>query len=207
MKVLLVHGSHDSREWTKTTGDRSVIRTFADAVVNLGHELVTGWDWSAAVGGIIPFTRADLNIWSVSGEVLANMVAPIRCRHCAIPGKDLAIIAWSHGRQPVRYALEAGLRAHTVIFVSGPIRRDVARETPRCYDRVSDRIVSLHGDWHDRWQIWGALFDGRLGIRRNDPHPQVTNVRYAGGHGDLIHDPPRFAEVLRYLPPAAGRPD
>lgn len=200
MRVLLVQGTwgDDDHWWTLTEGGT----TFADAVVAAGHTLVGAdgarrYVWSTELGGL-GFGDSDLKGWRAAGRHLYDYYVPPLAPHCAPPVDDLVIVSHSHGRQVVRFALQNGLRAHTVIFVSGPVRKDVDRATPDAYAHVG-HVIELNGGKADRMQWLGSLFDGHFGIRRTDKAASVHTTYKDAGHSDLLTNPAFYSRVLDHI--------
>lgn len=195
MNVMLVQGTwSDDANWWK----QDVPGNFADAVKRAGHTLVNGrpFIWSTELAGVNPFSSADLRAWRGAGRHLWDRLAPPLCTGIKIP--DLCIIAHSHGRQVVKYACHYGLTVDRVILVSGPIRKDVDRETPNARRNIG-RLVCLHGGQKDRMQIYGGLFDGFVGRRRDDPDANVNESYADSGHSTFLNDPAQFIRVIKHL--------
>lgn len=195
--VLLVQGTwgDDDRWWRRSDEGN----TFADAVVAAGHHLIAPpgrqYEWSTDLGGIMPGNR-DLNVWRGAGRYLHDHLDPPLCPFGAI--EDVTIIAHSHGRGPVKFACHEGLWVPTVIFVSGPIRKDVDREAAGARENIG-RLICLNGGRKDRWQWIGTLFDGRFGIERQDPEADVWETYKDADHSSLLRDPKQFHRVLQHI--------
>jgi hypothetical protein len=157
--VLLVQGTwgDDDKWWKPGNG------SFADAVVAAGHTLVNGrpFEWSCDIGGI-GFGQRDLRAWIGCGNHLYDRLDPPQGNRVCDPA-DLVIIGHSHARQGIRFALHLGLRADTVIFVCGPIRKDVDALTTGAR-RNCRRMIQINGGKGDHWRRIGGWFDGRLGV-------------------------------------------
>lgn len=198
MNVLLVQGTWgDTQTWWKRGSGG-----FADAVVAAGHTLIDTprpFEWSTGLGGVELFTERDLTGWKGGGRHLHDYADWYTCRS---GGQKIdAIIAHSHGRQVVRYALQWGLTVPLVILVSGPIRQDVNTETPNAYDPTRvQRVVCLHGGEGDKFQWYGELGDGHLGIVRDDPSPRAENKGYPDAdHSSMLYTPAQFGRVIGEL--------
>jgi hypothetical protein len=197
MKVMLVQGtwSRDDDWWVDRPG------TFAEAVRLAGHTLVNGrpFYWDTELGGI-GFGNKDLWGWEAAGLHLWDRLDPPYCKSagCRIIPSDLCIIAHSHGRQAVKFACHLGLAAAKVIFVSGPVRKDVDEATPNARARIG-QLVCINGGWRDRWQVRGALFDGFRGIIRRDPQADIHETFKDADHSSFLNDPKQFDYVLRYI--------
>ena len=195
MKVLLVQGTWggDDPWWVPRVGD------FAKAVEAAGHEVINGrpFNWEGGLGGIVPFTSADLLIWKGAGRYLREYLDPRRALSPYVP-EETAIIAHSHGRQVVKYACHLGLRVQKVILVSGPVRHDVDERTFGARANMGS-LVCINGGKRDRMQIFGGLFDGHWGIHRQDPEATIYEQFPDADHGSFLTDPRHFDYVLRYL--------
>lgn len=194
---MLVQGTWgDNDQWwlPDTPGN------FAAAVKAAGHRVINGrpFNWHGALGGVTPFTDRDLLVWRGAGSHLYDRLDPPGCPASKIP--DLAIVAHSHGRQVVLEALQQGLVAQLVIFVSGPIRKDVDKETSDARGNIEGRFICLHGGKRDYMQILGGLFDSKVGWRREDPRAENEAFPDAT-HSSLLTDPAQFERVLKYLKP------
>lgn len=192
--VILVQGTWgDDDQWWRASVDDS----FAQAVIAAGHRLINGkraFNWSGPLGGIGP-GNSDLLGWRGAGNHLYDRVDPPE--HPEDKPRKLVIIAHSHGRQVVKEALQAGLTADIIIFVSGPIRKDVDAETPLFRSRVR-KFVCLHGGKRDYMQVLGQLFDGRVGWKREDP--SAINESFPdAGHSDLLTNPAFYHRVLKHI--------
>ena len=84
-------------------------------------------------------------------------------------------------------------------MVSGPLRKDVDRETPLARGRIG-RLVCLHGGKGDYMQRLGGLFDGRMQWDRNDSTADINEGFDDATHSSLLTDPAQFDRVLRHIP-------
>lgn len=113
-----------------------------------------------------------------------------------VPYESRRLIAHSHGGNVALCAAAAGLRIHTLITVSTPVRKDMMA--------IAERAVPNIGVWwhvasdrSDAVQWLGELFDGAFGIVREHPLAH-RNVRVkAVGHSRLLEDPAVFSEWER----------
>lgn len=197
-RVLLVQGTWGDDDFWWRLGANS----FADALIARGHTLVGRqhnrfFIWSTELGGI-GFGNNDLRGWRAAGRHLYDYVVPPLAPECAGSADDLVLIAHSHGRQPVRFALQMGLRARAVIFVSGPVRKDVDEATPHAYANAGS-VIALNGGKQDRFQWMGELFDGHFGIVRADKRVTAHKTYKDAGHSDLLTNPAFYARVLDHI--------
>ena len=171
---------------------------FHAAVQAAGHTVLNGRPFNShlALGGI-GFGDGDLRVWRGAGNHLYDRLEPPLCPDVRVA--NLCIIAHSHARQQVKFACQAGLTADLVILVSGPIRKDVNRETLLARSRIG-KLVCLHGGKRDIWQRLGGLFDFRLNWSRDDPDADINEGFSDANHSSLLTDPTQFHRVLHYLP-------
>lgn len=180
--------------------------------------------WSTSVGGI-GFGDGDLNGWRSAGLNLFRMAVP----HASvskdfIPGDELIVIAHSHGGQVALAAAAAGLRVALLVTVCTPVRSDVwcggtdnycrwetKRKDPCLAHQARPNItrwVHLHGNWKDRWQWRGALFDSwnPLTWFRSQRAYKLADRNHGEsvGHDAYLRDPKWFgvlAAALDEAPP------
>ncbi len=200
MHVLLVQGTWGDNDqwWALGRSDN-----FAAAVAHAGHTLIgypgREFCWSTNLGGW-DIGKRDLKDWEAAGRHLTDYLDPVLCQHTHQWRDDLCIIDHSHGRQPTKFALHHGLRARTVIHVSGPIRADVDALTRKSRANVG-RLVTLHGGRRDYMQILGEISDGHLGVMRNDPEADERYVVPSAGHSTLLNDSRHFHNILAQIRP------
>ena len=201
MNVLLVQGTwgDDDTWWRRSQVYPDGNGTFADAVVAAGHTLVNGrpFEWSTDLGGV-GFGNRDLNTWKGAGRHLYDYCDPPRVGLGPIP--NLCIIGHSHARQVIKYACSFGLAAETVLLVSGPIRKDVDRETTEARTHIG-RLICYHGGAQDRMQWFGELFDGVVGVKRHDPEADDNRRIKSASHSTLLRDPAFYHLVLADIYP------
>jgi hypothetical protein len=196
MKVMLVQGtwSFDAAWWKASS-------PFVQELTKRGHTVINGrpFVWDTELGGI-GFGDKDLRGWQAAGLHLWDRLDPPTCasKSCRIPASDLCIIAHSHGRQVVKFACNAGLAAAKVIFVSGPVRKDVDEATLNARSHIG-HLVCINGGRRDRFQWVGELFDGHRGIERKDPQADDWKQFPDADHSSPLNDPKQFDYVLRYL--------
>lgn len=194
MNVLLCQGTWgDDDLWWRPDAEGN----FCAAVRTAGHTVINGRPFNShlALGGI-GFGDGDLRVWRGAGNHLYDRVDPPLCPASKPP--KLVIVAHSHARQQVKFALQAGLTADVVIFVSGPIRKDVDRATPLARGRIG-KLVCLHGGRRDIMQRLGGLFDFKLNWSREDP--TAINEGFPDAtHSSLLTDPKQFHRVIRHIP-------
>lgn len=196
MRVMLVKGTWGLDDNWDQPGQGS----FADAVVAKGHMLVQPrprpFVWDTQLGGI-GFGDRDLWGWKAAGHHLYDYLVPVLTRQ--EPGPlGLIIVAHSHARQVVKYACHIGLRASKVIFVSGPVRKDVDERTTSARANIGE-IICINGGHEDRWQWLGEAFDGHLGIRRTDPQADRHVTYPDADHSSFLNKPAHYDYVLRHL--------
>jgi len=193
MNVLLAQGTWgDDDSWWMPNG------SFYQAVKAEGHTILNGRPFNShlALAGI-GLGDGDLRVWRGAGNHLYDRLDPPLCPK-AKPA-NLCIIAHSHARQQVKFACQAGLAVELVILVSGPIRKDVDRETPNARGRIG-KLVCLHGGKGDYMQRLGGLFDGKIQWSREDPQADINEGFPDATHNSLLKDPTQFHRVLKHLP-------
>lgn len=185
MTIITVAGTHGYDDTWKRR-DSPVSQHLAR---ELGADIDDRFIWSTALGGIGPGS-GDLRVWESAGQNLFQFCVPPRCPDRRIAPGDLVLLTHSHGLQVALFALAAGLKARALIDVCGPVREDMLPIARLAAAQV-DTWTHLHGGRRDRWQWFGALFDGHVGIRR--AHPLADrNVACP----DADHDDPLVVEAL-----------
>jgi hypothetical protein len=181
-------------EWWRPYGP------FARAVTAKGHTVINSrpyW-WDTEMGGI-GFGDDDLRGWEAAGAHLYDRLQPPGCTCAAfIKPSDLIIIGHSHARQVIKFACHLGLAAAKVILVSGPVRKDVDRQTGGARANIG-RLVCINGGRKDRMQIFGGAFDGHWGILRKDTQADEHQTFEDADHSSFLSNPAHFDYVLRFL--------
>jgi pimeloyl-ACP methyl ester carboxylesterase len=107
-----------------------------------------------------------------------------------IPYEDRNIIAHSHGGQVVAYAaLDTPIR--NLITVGTPVRSDMENVYKAARPSIGywAHVYSAKSDFY---QVFGELFDGRLGIFRKMPQADVNINIPSVGHSKILKDPTQF---------------
>lgn len=150
--------------------------------------------WSTRLGGV-GFGDDDLLVWAAGGLHMYQVCVPPLCPERRIPGSELCVISHSHGLQPVLFACGTfGLRIDTLISVAPPIRKDMREIAARARPNIG-YWLNVHGNSLDRWQWFGALFDGNwtrwfTGNRIERAHPLADqNAAAPTDHSELLRDP------------------
>lgn len=179
---------------------------FSAALVAQGHRIVAPsgrpFIWSTSLGGV-GVGDGDLNPWRAAGENLFAYCVPPLAEDRRIPASSLILIAHSHGGQVAAAALASGLKAHTLVTVSTPHRKDMAPVYAEARKNVA-RWIHLHGAWYrDTWQWFGEFFDGRFAMpwtKDSQVFPEADVVINHGlDHGAPLRDPRHFHFVLDAL--------
>ena len=152
--------------------------------------------WSTALGGALPFTTADLKVWLAAGENLLHYVVPPRCPEKRILPEETAIVSHSHGLQPVLAAAAKGLKIAILVDVAGPVRKDMRRIAEAARPNIA-QWVHIHAGRRDRMQLWGQLFDGRLGVVRQHPLADENIALADADHSEALHRPQYFPVIAR----------
>jgi len=120
---------------------------------------------------------------------------PPRCPQERIPADDLVVISHSHGLQPVLYAAKQGLKIDLLIDVCGPVRWDMLPIAGAAKKHIH-RWVHIHAGHRDRWQWFGSLFDGHVGIVRKHPLADENLAIPEADHSQVMRDP-RYQALIR----------
>jgi len=193
MNVMLVQGTWGwDDEWWRSASP------FALALTRAGHNIINGrpFIWDTELGGI-GFGDDDLWGWDAAGRHLQDYLDPKDYPGHNQP-ENLCIVAHSHARQVVKFATHLGLKVGKVIYVSGPVRKDVDRLTTLSRANIG-HITTLHGGKHDRMQVFGGLFDGHWGINRDDPQADVAYVYKEADHSSFFKNPAHFSFVIDHI--------
>lgn len=144
--------------------------------------------WSTELSGIPMFSKNSKSDWAAGAAALAYYVIAMKDRRAG----ETAIIAHSHALQVTAYAAAIhGLKINTLITVGSPIRKDMSL----AYERLRANTkywLHLYSDWSDRWQWFGELFDGHLGIVRQHPLADENVCTPGVGHSDLLRERDRY---------------
>lgn len=165
--------------------------------------------WSTMLDGVWPF-RSRRRVWRDAGYHLAQYVA-----HKNIPFEARNFIVYSHGLQPMLYALWYGLEARNIISISSPLREDVLSDV-NAEPKPRWSTLGSYTSWtyvcdsrFDLTRESGSWFDGRFGPA--EVRGDVTVLKIAGiGHGGLLHDRQWIVKLwpsLRWLLRADSRVD
>lgn len=150
--------------------------------------------WSTDLGGVPFLTRRHNADWSAGGAALAYFLMARSQR----PGEQTALIVHSHGLQVAAFAAaEHDLKIGTLISMGSPIRRDLAPQYAKL--RANTQYwLHVHSDRTDRWQWFGELFDGHLGIVRECPLADRNDFVARVGHSELLRDPAQYHYWLEH---------
>lgn len=150
------------------------------------HELViydpqNPYAWDTGLDGWLTFIF-NLRRWRASGWALFQ-----HARH--IPFLHRNFITYSHGFQPLLFALGYGLQARNIVAVSPPIRGDVIKDVAPTSLQFDSLTVITEKGLGDIMRDLGQLLSGRV----DDHAPQWNNCRTIEvegmGHGSVLHDP------------------
>jgi hypothetical protein len=146
-------------------------------------------DWKAGGASLFYYGAAFPSI-SLPPQTIPEMP---RAMHCAgLMADRTVIISHSHGRQVVLYAAALGMKIDRWIDVSGPVREDMLDVQKVGRPNIRQHL-HLHGGKRDVWQWFGELFDGHLGIVRDDPMAD-KNEEMRGGHSDVLRKASYFQD-------------
>jgi hypothetical protein len=202
MKNLLIAGTgswaNDSRIDWYTDGS-----PFVNMLTTRGHPVYFGTDghhpfiWSTGLGGVWGTDARKLAVWAAAGQNLFDYCVPPLDPAARIPSDELNLIVHSHGLQVALFALQAGLKVHTMISMGSPIRRDVAAATKAARGNVG-YWLHVHSDGSDKWQWLGELGDESFGIIRKAPLADRNDFVAGVGHSELLRDPTKFPYWLNH---------
>lgn len=185
----------DSMRWWKRQSP------FVTFLGTHGIELVAGGEdpyiWDGELDGIPTRRGRNLLVWKANGLGFRRYCKPgpqgSEDGAHYIPYENRRVIAHSHGGNVALCAAAAGLRIHTLVTVSMPVRDDMMAIARAALPNIG---VWWHvaSDRSDAVQWLGELFDGAFGIVREHPLAH-KNVRVkAVGHSRLLEDPAVFPE-------------
>lgn len=134
------------------------------------------WDTTLALGVRVPRWRAagwNLQQWH---------------RLKKIPYEHANYLTYSHGIQPLLFALHYGMRIRNLVSVSPPLRNDVLKEIgPEALQRFQSWTI-LTEVGLDVWREMGQWFDTRTEDEISAEGVRI--IRVSGmGHGRILTDP------------------
>jgi hypothetical protein len=129
--------------------------------------------------------------WAAAGINLYAYVSPPLFPLARLGQVSTRIVAHSHGLQAVLYAAAAGMKVGSLVSVGSPVRGDMMETAKLARPNINRWLhLSSCGDWT---QIWGELFDGSIGIRRDHPLADRNDkMPTEAGHGGILRDPRYF---------------
>ena len=133
-------------------------------------------------------TRVDHHDWICAAQHLVTYV-----QAWDLTPEQTHIVAHSHGAQVVLYACAYfDLRVATLTTVCSPIRADVQPNAKIAVDHIGFWQHVYSPDWSDRYQVWGGLADGHLGIERRQPFADKNHPFPSIGHSGILQEPKLF---------------
>lgn len=196
MRAVLVAGTHSWRnddrvDWyCPGSPFARLLESYGIAPLFTCAEKPLPFVWSTDVSGF-GFGDEDLSGWAAAGVNLFWYCVPPMCPEKRIPGKDLILVGHSHGLQPCLFAAADGLKVAHLISVGSPIRKDMLPVAAKARPNIS-RWTHIHSDGSDKWQWFGSLFDGRLGIYREHPLADENIKIPKVGHSEILRKPDLF---------------
>lgn len=144
------------------------------------------FSWSGGLSGVPFLDPVFGRDWEAAADAFAYYCAPL-----AYDARN--VIAHSHGGQAVLLAAANGVRLRNVILIGTPVRRRIERDVaPRAVRQIARTLHVTAARW-DGWGLAGALFDGRLTLRRTFRVPGIVSEQVRGiGHGGVLRDPALF---------------
>jgi len=193
--VLLIPGTHawgysNQPQWYEP-GSPLVTFLEANGLRLLGKDCP--YTWSTALDGMGVFHRTAKQhiVWESAGinlyAYLANRLVP----DDYVPIADRNVVCHSHAAQVAIYACAHGLKINRLLTMGSPVRDDMRDVTHKARPNIA-HWRHLHSDGSDRLQWLGELFDGHLGIVRNQPFADVNLGVPAVAHSNLLNDPDLF---------------
>jgi hypothetical protein len=140
------------------------------------------FNWSTDLDGT-PWTGAHYD-WQAGGDALRYYML----------GTDFEqrnILTHSHGLQVALYAAASGQHIRRLISVTGPVRKDMEKITELARPHI-DKWLHIHTDGSDWVQLLGAVFDGHIGIHREQPLADINDSVKGVGHSGLLIEPEHF---------------
>lgn len=201
MKVTFVPGTHawdgEKKDWYSPGSE------FYRACTAAGIEELdpaNPYVWSSRLGGtdLGRDTAAELAIWRAAGINFYQYYIPPRCKHLRVPPADSFALTHSHGLQPVLFACAMGLQLDLLVDVAGPVREDMM-PIARAARRNIRRWIHIHAGKRDRWQWFGTIGDGHLGIVREHKYAHVNHPVPQADHGEVLRDKKYHPLVIDFL--------
>jgi hypothetical protein len=201
-RVVCIHGTwgadfdHAGHQWYEPCSPFvAYLKTQA-----IDASTLAGFLWSGDIGGIakvLPwnwFRSIDERDWRAGAESLTYFLRPSFLRNdedAYVPLTDRNIIAHSHALQVVTYACANGLKINKLLTIGSPVRADM-NDLYRAARPNIGVWTHVHSDGGDKMQWLGELFDGHLGIVREQPFAD-RNLRIPRvSHSKLLNDPAAF---------------
>jgi hypothetical protein len=203
MKAILVAGTHAWRADGRVAWYHPD-SVFAQRLKEMGVQIVgahSPFTWSTELGGV-GFGDDDLVVWKAAGINLLHYAVPPLCPEHQIPSSDLVVISHSHGLQVVLCAAAAGLKIDTFIDICGPVRKDMMSVAQLARPNIR-RWVHMYGGKRDRWQWFGEMFDGHIGVVREHKLADHNIGVNSADHRDILADPELFPIIVQAL----GQPE
>lgn len=148
--------------------------------------------------------------WTAGGHAFYAFLRPFLDHlDTYIPIRDRNAVVHSHGLQVALYACQFGLKLNSLVSVMSPVRTDMLRVAFDARPNI--------GYWEhvradkDRFQWWGAIGDGHVGIDREHPLADRNTRINGASHAKLLRDPAWFSQwreagILQRLRGAGVRP-
>jgi hypothetical protein len=154
---------------------------------NLSGDGTIPYAWSTD----LDFAQGDHQAWMAGGKALFYYLVPPLNPAGAWPPAETVIVTHSHGLQVALYAAALGLKIDRLLTFMGPVRKDMMSIAEQARKNIrSWRFV--RSDESDRWQWFGELFDGHLGVVRNHPLADINERVPHVGHAGVLRDPANF---------------
>lgn len=185
LPVILVNGTHGRdrpNDWDAPgSAFVGMLAKFGMGIANPTRPYV----WTTNLDGT---THNDKHWdWSASGINLYAYVCPPLFPEARLGQVSTRIVAHSHGLQVALYAAAAGLKIGSLVSVGSPVRKDMMKTAELARPNINRWLhISANGDW---MQVWGELFDGQIGVRRDHPLADKNDkMPRAAGHGGILRD-------------------
>jgi hypothetical protein len=189
IKYLPVQGTWETRTEGSWSLPSSPLSAYLEprGLHNLSGDGTIPYAWSTD----LDFAQGDHQAWIAGGKALFYYLVPPLNPAGAWPPAETVIVTHSHGLQVALYAAALGLKIDRLLTFMGPVRKDMMSIAEQARKNIrSWRFV--RSDESDRWQWFGELFDGHLGVVRNHPLADINERVPHVGHAGVLRDPANF---------------
>lgn len=196
--VLLVQGTY---AWGHTAGLQwwECRSPFGAFLRSMDFNIIGGdrpYIWDTDLDGIGWLHRRPFKKhrnWEAAGlSLYSYLIPPLNAQwDDYVPIEDRNLIGHSHAMQVIAYACAAGMKVNRLITIGSPVREDM-RDVYQLARMNIRNWMHVHSDGSDRVQWFGELFDGHLGIVREQPAADRNLLVANVSHSKLLNDPAAF---------------